>query len=44
VLDNPLEFGQHRWVAFPRPQVIFQYYDGYTGKLRYAHSVRANAK
>jgi alkaline phosphatase D len=44
VLDNPLKFGQHRWVAFPRPQVIFQYFDGYTGKLRYAHSVRASDK
>ena len=32
---------QERWVAFPRPQVVFQYYDGLTGKLRYAQSIRA---
>ena len=27
-------------VAYPRPQVIFQYYEGRTGKLRFAYSVR----
>ena len=25
--------------AFPRPQVVFQYYDGRTGELRYAEAV-----
>lgn len=47
VFNNPIVFDQpdqppvDRWVAFPQPQVIFQYYDGRTGQLRYAHSVRA---
>jgi phosphodiesterase/alkaline phosphatase D-like protein len=50
VFNNPLVFGQptgnseDRWVAFPRPQVVFSYYDGRTGKLRYAQSVRAAAE
>ncbi len=47
VFDNPLvtnqpdQPGEPRWVAFPRPQVIFRYYDGRTGDLKFAHSVRA---
>jgi alkaline phosphatase D len=47
VFNNPKVYGQptgnseDRWVAFPRPQVVFSYYDGRTGKLRYATSVRA---
>ena len=44
VYNNPLEVGGERWVAFPRPQVVFQYYNGLNGKLRWAHSVRAPAK
>jgi alkaline phosphatase D len=46
VFNNPKTFAQpdqpdgQRWVAFPRPQVVFRYHDGLTGKLRYAHSVR----
>jgi alkaline phosphatase D len=50
VFNNPKVFGQptgnseDRWVAFPRPQVVFSYYDGRTGKLRYATSVRAAAR
>ena len=39
VFNNPLRRGERRWVAYPRPQVIFQYYDGLTGQLRYAESV-----
>ena len=39
VFNNPKQFGGERWVAFPRPQVILQYYDGRTGELRYAESV-----
>ena len=42
VFDNPKQLGQSRWVAFPRPQVIFQYYQGMTGKLLYAESIVAN--
>jgi len=41
VIDNPISVGEHRWVAYPRPQVIFQYYDGRSGDLRYAESVLA---
>lgn len=44
VFDNALEVGQERWVAFPRPQVIFRFYDGRTGRLRYAESILAPAK
>ena len=39
--NNPKELGQQRWVAFPRPQVVFQYYDGHTGDLLYAESIGA---
>ncbi len=42
VFDNPTAANTTRWVAFPKPQVIFQYYDGLTGRLRYAQSVRAH--
>ena len=41
VFDNPKQLGQSRWVAFPRPQVVFQYYQGLTGKLLYAESIVA---
>ena len=39
VFNNPKRVGEERWVAFPRPQVIFQYYDGRSGALRYAEAV-----
>ena len=39
--NNPKKLGQERWVAFPRPQAVFQYYDGRTGDLLYAESVSA---
>ena len=29
------------WVAYPRPQVIFQYYDGRNGHLLYAEAIPA---
>lgn len=41
VFDNPLKLGEHRWTAFERPQVVFQYYDGRTGALRYAEALPA---
>ena len=44
VFNNPQKLGEKRWVAYPRPQVIFQYYDGRTGALRYAESILANRK
>jgi hypothetical protein len=39
VFNNPVERGGERWVAFPKPQVIFQYFDGLTGKLAYSETV-----
>ena len=39
--NNPIEEGTDRWVAYSRPQVIFQYYDGLTGELLYAESILA---
>jgi hypothetical protein len=41
VLNNPVEVGGVRWVAFPRPQVVVQYHDGRTGELRHAEAVVA---
>ncbi|MGH7201444.1 MAG: hypothetical protein ACREJB_12615 [Planctomycetaceae bacterium] len=41
VFSNPNEPGEKRWIAFPRPQVIFQYHDGRTGELKYAESILA---
>ena len=41
VFNNPRNLQATRWVAYPKPQVIFQYYDGRTGKLRYAESILA---
>jgi len=31
--------GKDRWIAYPEPQVIFEFHDGYTGDLVFAHSV-----
>ena len=39
VFNNPAEPGKDRWVAFPRPHVVIQYYNGLTGELVYAESV-----
>ena len=39
VFNNPVEEGKKRWVAYPRPQVVVQYYDGFTGNLLYAQPV-----
>jgi phosphodiesterase/alkaline phosphatase D-like protein len=41
VFNNPREPGGVRWVAFPQPQVLFQYYDGLTGELLYAEAIGA---
>lgn len=41
VFNNPLAVGETRWRAFERPQVVFQYYDGRTGELRYAEAITA---
>ncbi|MCH8216262.1 MAG: alkaline phosphatase D family protein [Planctomycetes bacterium] len=40
VVRNPgVSDGQDRWIAFPRPHVIFRYYEGHTGRLAYAESI-----
>jgi hypothetical protein len=39
--NSPDADGKPRWVAYPVPQVIFQFYDGLTGELAYAESVAA---
>ncbi len=41
VFNNPTVEGQDRWLAFPRPQVVFRFHDGETGRLMYAESVLA---
>ncbi|MEK7404600.1 MAG: metallophosphoesterase family protein [Acidobacteriota bacterium] len=41
VFNNALAEGKPRWVAFPHPQVVVQYYDGFTGNLLYAESILA---
>ena len=39
VFNNPLKLGEERWVAYEHPQVIFQFFDGRTGDLRYSETV-----
>ncbi|MCB1230843.1 MAG: metallophosphoesterase family protein [Verrucomicrobiae bacterium] len=39
VFNMPQKLGGKRWVAYPHPQVVFQYYDGRTGELDYAEAV-----
>ncbi|MGI9240470.1 MAG: alkaline phosphatase D family protein [Verrucomicrobiales bacterium] len=39
VFNMPEQLGGTRWVAYPHPQVIFQYYDGRTGELAYAEAI-----
>ena len=42
--NNPTRPGTTRRVAFPRPQVIFRYFDGRTGELKYAESILAKTR
>jgi len=44
VFNNPQKKGEQRWVAFPQPQVVFQYYSGLTGELLYAEAITASGK
>lgn len=37
--NMPQKLGGKRLVAYPHPQVIFQYFDGWTGALAYAQSI-----
>ncbi|MEL6105792.1 MAG: alkaline phosphatase D family protein [Planctomycetota bacterium] len=39
VFNMPKKLGGKRLVAYPHPQVVFQYYDGRTGELAYAESI-----
>jgi hypothetical protein len=39
VYNNPVQQGVDRWVAYPTPQVVFRFYDGFRGNLLYAESV-----
>ena len=39
VFNMPQKLGGKRWVAYPHPQIIFQYYDGRTGELDYAEAI-----
>ena len=39
VFNMPQQLGGERLVAYPHPQVIFQYHEGRTGKMVYAESV-----
>lgn len=40
VFNNPIEAGKDRWVAYPHPQVVVQYFNGFTGDLLYAEAIR----
>lgn len=44
VFNSPIQIGDERWVAYPHPQVIFKYYDAYTGELRYNESIVSGMK
>jgi len=39
VFNMPKKLGGKRWVKYPHPQVIFQYFDGRSGELTYAEAV-----
>jgi len=39
VFNNPVQRDGERWVAYPHPQVIFQFYDGLTGELSYSETI-----
>ncbi len=39
VFNMPKKLGDTRLVAYPHPQVIFQYFDGRTGELSYAEAI-----
>lgn len=39
VFNMPKQLGGKRLVAFPHPQIVFQYYDGRSGELAYAETI-----
>ena len=44
VFNNPVERDGKRWVAYPHPQVIFQYFNGLTGELAYSETITTSMK
>ncbi len=44
IFNNPDADKNDRWIRYPRPQLVVQYYDGLTGDLKYAEAIHANAK
>lgn len=44
VFNMPPQLGGKRWVAYPHPQVVFQYYNGRTGELEYAEAISLDRK
>jgi phosphodiesterase/alkaline phosphatase D-like protein len=41
VFSNPEGANKQRWVAYPKPHLVIQYYDGVSGDLLYAESIHA---
>lgn len=41
VFNNPIELGGQRLIKYPKPHVIFKFYDALTGEFKYAESVHA---
>jgi alkaline phosphatase D len=39
VYNMPQRLGDKRWVAYPHPQVIFQYFEGRTGEFVYSEAI-----
>ena len=39
VYNMPQQLGDKRWVAYPHPQVIFQYFEGRTGEFVYSEAI-----
>jgi hypothetical protein len=39
VFNMPLKQGDTRWVAYPHPQLILQYFEGRTGRLAYSQTL-----
>lgn len=42
VFNNRLEPDKDRWIAYPHPQVIVQFFDGFSGDLLYSETVLVN--
>ncbi|MEM7396462.1 MAG: alkaline phosphatase, partial [Verrucomicrobiota bacterium] len=39
VFENPVEPGRPRWVAYRKPYVMFQYFDGRNGDLKFVQTI-----